>query len=220
MNPTQSVAIEIVSDVVCPWCFIGLRRLDVALEFVRRGHPDIHCTKRWRPFFLNPNASQDGEPYLPHLVRKFGGIERVQAAFQHVRDVGGAYGIDYRFEDINVLASTFQAHRLVHWAQQQGDAQSLVERLLVGQFQRGENLGDKAVLVSIAVECGYSEAALSGYLDSDADSVEVRHLEMESRSWGVTAVPTFIIERKLMVAGAEDPVLLADAIEQVLAMPS
>lgn len=220
MNPSQPLTIEIVSDVVCPWCHIGLRRLDLALEAVRRRHPDIHYIKRWRPFFLNPSVSSEGEPYLPHLVKKFGSPERVQAAFQHVRDAGAAYGLDYRFEDIKLLVNTFQAHRLIHWAQQSGDAQILVERLLVGQFQRVENLGDNAVLANIAVECGYSEAAIVEYLNSDEDTQHVQEQESESRAWGVTAVPTFIVGRKLMVAGAEEPMLLAEAIERVLAMGS
>lgn len=220
MSPTQPLLIEIVSDVVCPWCFIGLRRLDLAISAVRRKHPDFACVKRWRPFFLNPDTPPEGEPYLPFLVHKFGGRERVEALFQHVRDAGAAYGLEYDFAAIKVRANTLQAHRLIHWAQQKGDAQPLVERLLVAQFQRGEHVGDKAVLAGIAGECGYSTAAIVDYLDSDEDTALVREMERESRRWGVSAVPTFIIGRKIMVPGAEDPMLLADAIEQVLGMPS
>ena len=219
MNPNQPLLIEIVSDVVCPWCFIGLRRLDLAIAAVRRKHPDFECTKQWRPFFLNPDTPPEGEPYLPFLVHKFGSRERVEALFQHVRDAGAAYGLDYNFAAIKLRANTLNAHRLIHRAQQQGDAQPLVERLFVGQFQRGEHVGDKAVLTRIAGECGYSAAEIAAYLDSDEDVALVREMERESRRWGVSAVPTFIVGRKVMVPGAEDPMILADAIEQVLAMP-
>ena len=97
MSPTQPLLIEIVSDVVCPWCFIGLRRLELAIDAVRRKHPDFECIKHWRPFFLNPDTPPEGEPYLPFLEQKFGGRERVQAVFQHVRDAGATYGLDYDF---------------------------------------------------------------------------------------------------------------------------
>lgn len=211
------LTIEIVSDLVCPWCFIGLRRLDLAIAAVRRERPDFQCVKRWRPFFLNPDTPPEGEPYLPFLVNKFGSREQVESLFQRVRDAGAVYGLDYRFERIAVRANTLQAHRLIHWAQQFGDAQPLLERLFVGQFQRGENVGDKAVLANIAGECAYDPAAVMAYLDSDQESALVREMERESRAWGVNAVPSFVVGRKIVVAGAEDPMRLANAIEQVLA---
>jgi len=215
MTRATPLTIEIVSDVVCPWCFIGMRRLDLAIAAVRREHPDFQCVKRWRPFFLNPNTPPDGEPYLAFLVKKFGSFEQVQALFERVREAGAAYGLDYHFDKIKVRANTLQAHRLIYWAQQMGDVQPLVERLFVGQFQLGENVSDKAVLVDIAVECGYSEAAVKEYLHSDRDTSNVREMERESRAWGVTAVPTFAVDRKIAVPGAEDPMILAEAIEQV-----
>ncbi len=211
------VNLEIVSDVVCPWCFIGLRRLDAALSSVRRDFPDFVCQKRWRPFFLNPNTPPEGEPYLPFLVRKFGDAERVEGLFQKVRSAGLVYGLEYNFEKIQVRANTLQAHRLIHWAQQQGDAGTLVERLFIAQFQDGKNVGDPATLIRLAGESGYDEDAAGCYLASSRDEELVRQMERESRAWGVSAVPTFIVDRKLMVPGAEDPTILADAIRQVLA---
>lgn len=212
----KPLTIEIVSDVVCPWCFIGLRRLDAALGMVREQFPDFQCMKRWRPFFLNPDTPPEGEPYLPFLIRKFGSRERVEAIFQQVRAAGAAYGLAYRFEDIPVRANTLQAHRLIHWAQQGGDAQALVERLFVGQFQRGENVSDNAALLRMAGECGYSVEEVRAYLESEADAALVRAMEKESRGWGVVAVPTFVVDRKIGVQGAEDPRILADAILQLL----
>jgi predicted DsbA family dithiol-disulfide isomerase len=209
--------IEIVSDVVCPWCFIGLRRLDLALAEVRRDLPDFVCTKQWRPFFLNPHTPPEGEPYLPFLEQKFGGPVPVQALFERVRAAGRPYGIDYAFEKILLRANTLRAHRLIHWAQQQGDASRLVERLFVGQFQRGEHIGDPAVLADIAAECGYPRETVAAYLASEEDADLLRGMEHKIRALGISMVPTFIVAGQHVVVGAEDPSVLAAAIRRSLA---
>lgn len=131
------LTIEIVSDVVCPWCFIGKRRLETALAMVRRDIPDFACQTIWRPFFLNPDTPPEGEPYLPFLVNKFGSREKVEELFERVREAGRAYGLDYAFEKIALRANTLKAHRLLHWAQAKGNADALIERLFAAQFQRG-----------------------------------------------------------------------------------
>lgn len=213
------LTIEIVSDVVCPWCFIGLRRIDAAIELVRRDIPDFHCTKRWLPFFLNPDTPPEGEPYLPFLVAKFGGVEQVEALFERVRDAGRPYGLTYAFEKIALRANTLQAHRLIHWAQQRGDAEQLVERLFAAQFQRGEHVGDIGLLAAIAGECGYPADEVAAYLASDQDAELVRAMEAEIRSVGIRQVPTFIVDRRRVVVGAEDPAVLAEAIRETLARP-
>ena len=211
------VSIEIVSDIVCPWCFIGLRRLDLAIAQVRQEIPDFSCAKRWRPFFLNPDTPPEGEPYLPFLEKKFGGRAPVEALFERVRAAGRPYGLEYAFEKIARRANTLQAHRLIHWAQQRGDAERLVERLFVAQFQRGEVVGDLDVLVGIAAECAYPAATVADYLASSEDVDTVRAMEAEVRAAGISMVPTFIVDRKVVVVGAEDPAILAGAIRQVLA---
>jgi predicted DsbA family dithiol-disulfide isomerase len=216
MSTTTSLTIEIVSDVVCPWCFIGLRRLERAIDIVRQEIPDFQYELRWWPFFLNPDSPPEGEPYLPFLIQKFGSWERVEAIFRSVREAGAPLGIDYQFEKIQVRANTLQAHRLIHWAQQQGDATALVERLFVGQFQLGENVTDEIVLANIAATCGYEQTGVLEYLESELDAHLVLSMEKEARTWGVTAVPTFIFARKVGIQGAEDPLVLADAIKDVL----
>lgn len=213
------LTIEIVSDVVCPWCFIGLRRIDAAIELVRRDIPDFHCTKRWLPFFLNPDTPPEGEPYLPFLVAKFGGVEQVEALFERVRDAGRPYGLTYAFEKIALRANTLRAHRLIHWAQQRGDAEQLVERLFAAQFQRGEHVGDIGLLAAIAGECGYPADEVAAYLASDQDAELVRAMEAEIRAVGIRQVPTFIVDRRRVVVGAEDPAVLAEAIRETLARP-
>ena len=218
-NLPRKLTLEIVSDLVCPWCFIGLRRLDIAMATLGQKHPDLQISQRWRPFFLNPDTPPEGEPYLPFLINKFGSEAAVEALFQRVRDAGMPYGIDFRFEDIRLRSNTLHAHRLIHQAQQQGNARPLVERLFVGQFQRGEHLGDPEVLANIAEECGYPRGDITAYLATDNDSELVRSMERESRTWGVRAVPTFIVDRQIMVPGAEDPAILVEAVEQALQAP-
>lgn len=211
------LTIEIVSDLVCPWCFIGLRRLSTAIEQVRRETPDFSCRKVWRPFFLNPDTPPEGEPYMPFLVAKFGSREAVEALFDRVRQAGSAYDLDYAFDKIALRANTLQAHRLIHWAQQRGEAEALVERLFAAQFQRGEYVGDVELLARIAGECGYPQAEAAAYLASSQDVDTVRAMEAEGRAVGIRQVPTFIVDRKLVVVGAEDPAMLAGAIRRAMA---
>ena len=211
------LTIEIVSDLVCPWCFIGLRRLSTAIEQVRREIPGFSCRKVWRPFFLNPDTPPQGEPYMPFLETKFGSREAVESLFARVREAGRAYDLDYAFERITLRANTLQAHRLIHWAQQRGEAEQLVERLFVAQFQRGEYVGDVALLTQIAAECGYPPAEVAAYLASTQDVDTVRSQEAEGRAAGIRQVPTFIVDRRLVVVGAEDPAVLAEAMRQAWA---
>lgn len=211
------LTIEIVSDLVCPWCFIGLRRLSTAIEQVRREIPGFSCRKVWRPFFLNPDTPPQGEPYMPFLEAKFGSREAVESLFARVREAGRAYDLDYAFERITLRANTLQAHRLIHWAQQRGEAEQLVERLFVAQFQRGEYVGDVALLTQIAAECGYPPAEVAAYLASTQDVDTVRSQEAEGRAAGIRQVPTFIVDRRLVVVGAEDPAVLAEAMRKAWA---
>lgn len=217
MNPQTPLTIEVVSDVVCPWCFIGLRRLKRAIALVRESHPNFQYVVHWRPFFLNPDTPPEGEPYLPFLIQKFGGSERVEAIWQRIRETGVPLGIDYQFEKIQVRANTLQAHRLIHWAQEKGDASPLVERLFALQFEQGENVSDREVLANAATACGYSQAEVLAYLDSDEDRTLIQQMEEEARTWGVNSVPTFIFDRQSGIQGAEDPTVLANEIKQVLA---
>lgn len=217
MSSKTPLTIEVVSDVVCPWCFVGLRRLERAIALVREEQPDFQHELRWRPFFLNPDSPPEGEPYLPFLIQKFGGRTRVEEIWQRIREVGATLGIDYQFEQIEVRANTLNAHRLIHWAQELGDATALVELLFVAQFERGENVSDRQVLANVAAACGYDHAEVLRYLDSDEDVLLIRKMEQESRNWGVNSVPTFVFDRKSGIQGAEDPRVLADGIKQAIA---
>ena len=211
------VKIDIVADIVCPWCFIGKRRLESAVAKVRAVHPDFTYQTSWRPFFLNPDTPPEGEPYLPFLEQKFGGKAPVEALFERVRQAGRDYGLDFAFEKIIRRANTLQAHRLLYWAQQQGNADTLAERLFVAQFQRGEPVGDLATLVQIATECGYPAAQVKAYLASDEATETVREDERMVRQMGIRMVPTFILNSRQAIVGAEDPAVLANAIIHLIA---
>lgn len=206
--------IDIVSDIVCPWCFIGLRRLSAAIRLVQQEIPDFACTKRWQPFFLNPDTQPEGEPYLPFLIAKFGSRERVEEIFARIGAAGRELGLDFAFDKIEVRANTFDAHRLIHWAQQRGDAEALVETLFAAQFVQGRNVGDRAVLIRAAIESGYDGPVVEAWLASGEGSEDVRTQENEIRRLGITSVPTYILDRRFAVVGAEDPAVLADSLKQ------
>jgi predicted DsbA family dithiol-disulfide isomerase len=211
------VKIDIVADFVCPWCFIGKRRLETAVAKVRTLYPEFSYQTNWRPFFLNPDTPPEGEPYLPFLEQKFGGKAPVEALFERVRQAGRDYGLDFSFEKISRRANTLQAHRLLYWAQLQGNADVLAERLFVAQFQRGEPLGELATLGNIALECGYPATQVAAYLRSNEDAETVRENERIIRQMGIRMVPTFILNNHQVIVGAEDPAVLAEAIIQSIA---
>jgi predicted DsbA family dithiol-disulfide isomerase len=210
------LTIDIASDFVCPWCLIGIARLRAAVALVRQDRPDFQYQPRWRPFFLNPDTPVEGEPYMPFLENKFGGRARVEAIFERVRAAGRPYGIEYAFERIPYRANTLKAHRLAAWAQAQGNAEPLVERLFAGNFQRGEHLGDPVVLVRAAGECGYDTRTVAAFLASKELEAEVLADARAIVAMGITMVPTFIIGGRQIIVGAEDPAILAEGIRGVL----
>lgn len=212
--------IDLVSDIVCPWCFIGKRRLEAAITLLRQEIPEFCCETRWRPFFLNPDTPPEGEPYLPFLIEKFGGIAPVEALFERVRTAGHAYGLDYAFEKIHLRANTLQAHRLIYWAQQRGNADTLVERLFVAQFQRGEAIGDLATLIRVAADCAYPAAEIEAYLVSNADVDQVRDDARHLRAMGIRMVPSFLLAGNQLIVGAEDPRVLAASLKQAFVSQS
>jgi predicted DsbA family dithiol-disulfide isomerase len=209
--------LHIVSDIVCPWCYIGTRRLAAAIALVRQDLQDFQLRPVWKPFFLNPDTPPEGEPYLPFLEKKFGGRAPVEALFDKIRQAGEPYGLTYAFEKISLRANTLQAHRLLRWAQQRGPVDALVERLFQAQFQRGEHVGDVRLLVAIAIECGYPEQEVRDYLASDADADAVRAEEAAIRAKGISMVPTFILPNGEIIVGAEDPAILAAGLRRAMA---
>ncbi len=214
----MNVAIDIVSDFVCPWCFIGKHRLAQAVALVQARQPKARFQFNWLPYFLNPDTPVQGEPYRAFLEAKFGGATQVAQLQLDVADAGRAAGVEFDFERIARRPNTLRAHRLLYRAQSLGHRPSeiaaLAERLFTGYFQRGEDIGDIATLADIAAECGDRKIDVTNYLESQEGSKQVNSLADKVRGLGVTGVPFFIIERRLGVSGAQTDEVLAAAIMQ------
>ncbi len=214
----SSISIDVVSDVVCPWCFIGKRQLDKALAQWRAEHPDSDVTVSWHPFFLNPDTPEGGEPYRPFLEKKFGGPQGLAEIWQRVREAGTPASIDFAFEKIELRANTLAAHRLIHYAQKTdaGKVTTLIEALFAAQFLEGRHVGDRAILAEIAAGCGYDAAAVKAYLDSDEDAVTVREDADQSRRMGINGVPFFVFNQKLAASGAQAPEALLQVMREAV----
>jgi predicted DsbA family dithiol-disulfide isomerase len=213
----SELTIDIVSDVVCPWCFIGKRRLAAALRELKDERPDVLPRIRWLPFFLNPDTTEAGEPYRPFLERKFGGSEKLAQLWAQISEAGRTAGIEFAFERIETRANTLKAHRLIHRAQARGDAGALVERLFTAQFLEGQNVGATAVLARLAAECGEDEAETLVYLRGDEDADAVRAQFERAQRMGITGVPFFILAGRYGIGGAQPPELMLGALRQALA---
>lgn len=212
------VTIDIVSDVVCPWCYIGKRRLEAALDARERPRPEI----RWHPFQLNPDIPAEGVDRRSYLEAKFGGAERAREIYARVEAAGMEVGIAFAFERIERQPNTLEAHRLIAWAQSidAGRADGLVERLFSAYFTEGTNIGEVEKLARLAGEAGYDAAAALAHLRSDADRAEVAVADERSKEMGIGGVPFFIFNRRIAVSGAQPPDILADALAQAEAPTS
>lgn len=211
--------IDIVSDFVCPWCFIGKARLKRALDELRAQHPGLDVRVNWLPYFLNPDTPPGGEPYRAFLEAKFGGAKQVDAIHARVIEAG-APDVSFAFERIALRPSTLPAHRLMYRAQAQGmqpaRIAALADGLFAAHFQEGRNIGDIDTLVDIAVAGGDKAEAVRAYLESDADAAAVRKMAAQVQQQGVTGVPFFILNRKLAVSGAQSVAAMGAALLQAL----
>ena len=212
----MTLTIDVVSDVVCPWCFIGKRHLDKALAQWRAENPDSEVTVNWHPFFLNPDTPEGGEPYRPFLEKKFGGPQGLAEIWQRVREAGKPAGVDFAFEKIELRANTLLAHRLIHYAQKidSNNAAKLIEALFAAQFLDGRHVGDRAILAEIAGACGFDAAAVKAYLDGDEDAEAVKADADQSRRMGINGVPFFVFNQKLAASGAQPPEALLGVMRQ------
>jgi predicted DsbA family dithiol-disulfide isomerase len=196
------VKIEIVSDVICPWCYIGKKRLEKALSLVSDVKAEIH----WLPFQLNPDMPREGMARADYRRAKFGSVERGRQLDARVAAEGQGEGIAFAFDRMQRTPNTIAAHRLIALAQKQGLGQVVVDALFKKYFEEAADIGDAAILEKIAVENGVKD------WPDGADEKEITALEASMRGFGISAVPTFIIDRKLAVSGAHPPETLAAAL--------
>lgn len=192
--------VEIWSDVACPWCFVGKRRFEAALNrFEHRDHVEV----TWRSFELDPNAPQRRPgPYVQRLAAKYGmGVEQAQAMVDTMVSVGRSEGIEFDFEHAQP-GNTFDAHRLLHLAKERGLQNELKGRLMAANFSEGVAVGDRDALAAVATEVGLGADELRSVLESDRYAAEVRADERRAASLGIDAVPFFVLDGKYGVAGA------------------
>lgn len=203
----EPLVIDVVSDVVCPWCFIGKRRLEHALEL----RPDIPVEIRWRPYFLNDWVPREGISRDEYLTKKFGSPERYKQIAGRVAAAAKAEGLDYQMDKIARQPNTTDCHRLILWARNAGDAGKMKQRLMDLYFTEGADLTDREVLVKAAADCGMDAALTRELLGSDRDVDRVTQEAEQAKQAGIDGVPCFILGGVLAVSGAQDPAYLADA---------
>lgn len=211
-----ALTIDVVSDVVCPWCYIGKRRLEEALALLRAAEPDLPIAVRWHPFQLNPDLPAEGADRRQYLERKFGGPARAKEIYARVEAAGTAVGIPFAFDAIKRQPNTLLAHRLITWAQArpEGDADTLVELLFKAYFIEGLYLGDVDVLVERAVAASFDPGDARAFLESQDMAEAVSSADRRAREMGVTGVPFFIFDGKTAVSGAQEAATLVEAIRQ------
>ncbi len=206
--PKARLAIEVVHDLVCPWCYLGVRRLFRTLA--RR--PDLLVEVAWRPFLLNPDMPRAGMSRSDYVMRKFGGEERARRLYASIAEIGRSEGVMFRFDRIRRTPSSVDAHRLVRWANAFGRADEVVEAIFAAHFSDGRDIGDPAVLAAIAASCGLRPMAARGFLAGTADVDAVHADNLRAHRLGINGVPCFVVSGCHAIAGAQEP----EVIERLL----
>ena len=214
-NPSEQtkakVNIDIVSDVMCPWCYIGKRRLEKALEMV----PEIEADVRWRPFQLDPTLPAEGKDRKQYLAEKFGGIDQAKALYQNVVNAAAGEGLELQVDKIERSPNTIDAHRLIRWAATTGAQDAVVERLFQLYFMEGADLTKRELYCQVAEEAGMDRALVEELYENDTDIDEVKEEINVAGRIGVTGVPFFIFDNQYAVSGAQDSEQLANVLRQI-----
>ena len=211
MSTHQPVRIDVVSDIVCPWCFIGKHRLEKAIAL----NPDIPVEVHWRPYFLNDWIPREGISREQYLTTKFGSSERYKGIAQRVSAAAAAEGLTYAMDKISRQPNTLDAHRLIRWADEIGKAAEMKQRLMDLYFTEGADLTNHAVLAQAAADIGLDAEATRKALASDKDVAEIEREALSAKEAGIDGVPCFIFGGKFAISGAQAPEYLAEAIERM-----
>ncbi len=204
--------IDFISDTVCPWCFIGKRRLGRAMAM----RPAISFDVRYRPFRLDPTIPKAGLERTAYLAAKFGKNGGIEDAQRVIAAEGAKDGIEFDFAAIHRAPNTLDSHRLIRWAAMTGAQDEVVERLFAAYFENGEDIGDIRVLADIADVCGMDGAQIADMLESDQDLTFVEREDQLAREMGVTGVPAMIFNNKAAISGAREPEVLVMVIDKAL----
>lgn len=200
--------IEVVFDLICPWCFLGTRRLRRTL----RARPDIAADIAWRPFLLNPDIGPGGLPRQDYVIRKFGGEERARRLHATIAELGRGEGLDFQFDRILRIPPSLDAHRLVRLADRHGVAAEAVEALFSGYFCEGKDIGALSVLVAIAAGLGMDAGATRHLLSGTAEAEAVHADNLRAHRLGINGVPCFVVQGRHAISGAQEP----EVIERLL----
>jgi predicted DsbA family dithiol-disulfide isomerase len=206
--------IDFISDTVCPWCFIGKRRLAKAIAM----RPGIAFDVKYRPYRLDPTVPKGGMDREAYMTAKFGKAEGISEAQRVIAAEGAKEGIEFDFPAIKRRPDTIDSHRLIRWAEVTGVQDDVVERLFAAYFENGEDIGDIRVLADIADVCGMDGAQVADMLESDQDVSLVEREDKLAHEMGVTGVPAMIFGSKVAVSGAREPEVLATVIDKALEM--
>ncbi|MCB2137605.1 MAG: DsbA family oxidoreductase [Rhodobacteraceae bacterium] len=193
------IRLDIISDIACPWCYVGKAYLDRALE-ARPEHP---LSLEWHPFQLNPDMPREGMDRVTYLEWKFGGRDNVVRAYEPLIQHAEAAGVELNLAAVKRTPNTLDAHRLIHWAGVEGRQTPFVSALFRALWRDGRDVGDRAVLAEIAGECGLDAAMMARLLEGDADADDIRARDDHTRKRGVTGVPTFILAHQHVLQGAQ-----------------
>ncbi len=210
----ERVTIDLVSDVVCPWCYLGKARLELAIAEVQ---DEVGIDVNWRPYRLNPDIPPEGVDQKSYLEEKLGGAEAVARGHEMLTKLGKEVGINYDFEAIKIGPNTLDAHRLIHWAllESRETQDRVVTALFKANFEEGRNIGDHAVLADLAEACGMDRKLVENLLASEADKDSVIGEIDAAQKMGVNGVPFFIMDGQYAISGAQMPDVLAGAFRDI-----
>ncbi|ADZ70658.1 DsbA family oxidoreductase [Polymorphum gilvum] len=208
MSDKSPLVVDVISDVMCPWCFIGKRRLEAAIRAV----PDLAIEVRWHPYQLDPSLPKEGKDRKTYLDEKFGGPQRAEAAYERVRQAGRDEGIPFAFEKISVSPNTLDSHRLILWSRADNLQNEVVERLFQVYFVEGGDLSKSETLVEVARDTGMESDLVEQLLETDSDLDKMQRQIAQAGEMGVTGVPCFIIDGRFAIIGAEPADTIAAAL--------
>lgn len=210
----QRIVIDVVSDMVCPWCYLGKARLDLALAEIM---DEVSVDVNWRPYRLNPDYPSEGVDQKAELEKKLGGKEKVEQAHEMLTQLGKEVGINFNFDAIKVGPNTLDAHRLSLWAHAEGREfqDKVVNELFRANFEEGLNIGDHAVLADIGEKAGMNRDVVTKLLSSDADKETIVAEIDAAQQMGVAGVPFFILDQKYAVSGAQSKEVLINALRDI-----
>lgn len=200
--------IEVVYDLVCPWCYLGVRRL---FRTIRR-RPETIYELTWRPFLLNPDMPRAGMSRADYVIRKFGGEDRARRLYASITEIGHAEGVAFCFDRIRRTPSSVDAHRMVRFAGRYSRGREVVEALFAAHFSDGHDIGDPSVLRAVGQSCGLDPTGITAFLRSDDDVDAVHADNLRAHRLGINGVPCFVVGGRHAIAGAQEP----EVIERLL----